>query len=105
MVTEMPSGGNEPHGSTSAASDLPRQATAAHVYKGGSRRSGLAALLDPALDRNRNLLHPPVDAAAPFAAALKTRAGFSKTRNEAAHPSDEHNRELERRQGAGGGRG
>ena len=60
------------------------------------RRSALAAFFDPALDRDRDLPHPPVDPGPPFAAAPQRRAGLSDAGKEAAHRSGEHNREPER---------
>ena len=95
MITERSAVGNEPHGSTSAALGPSRAAGETHVCK-ASRRSALAAFFDPALDRDRDLLHPPVDSGPPFAAAPQRRAGLSDAGKEAAHRSGEHNREPER---------
>jgi hypothetical protein len=60
------------------------------------RRLAPAAFFDPALDRDRDLPHPPVDAAPLFAAAPQRRAGLLDAGKEAAHRSGEHNREPER---------
>ena len=95
MITERSAVGNESHGSTSAAPDPWRAAAATHVCK-ASRRLALAAFFDPALDRDRDLPHPPVDPGPPFAAAPQRRAGLSDAGKEAAHRSGEHNREPER---------